>query len=562
MLNVFGFNRNLRNLKRTRTIFAVMGKYGLSHLLDALHISDYLLAAKIMLGRRRGQEIERLSPQVRLRLALEELGPTFIKLGQLLSTRPDLIPVDYAEELGKLQDQVTPIPFAPLAAQIESSLQQPLSALYAFIDETPLAAGSIAQVHRARLHSGEAVVVKVRRPGIERIIETDLDILAGLAAMIEKHDPTLAHYELSGVVRELRRVLRNEINLIHEGQIIKRFATYFAKDQTVRLPLVYVELTAETVLTLEYIDGIKVSDREVLRQKGYSPEQIAHNGAVFFLKQVLDFGIFHGDPHPGNFFILDGGIICMLDFGMVGHLSEEVRDYLVDLLLAVLGRDPDRIVNLLADSGDLPDEVNLPNLRHDLAFFIDNYYDIPLHEINTGRILNEFFEILSLYRIRFSPDLMLLAKALVTIEGVGRKLDPAFNMIVHLKPFMDKIVREKIGPAHISKEASRIFLSFATLFKNLPRDLQAFINRLNHNRFKIDLEHRGLDRLINDLDRSSNRLSFSMLIAALIIGSSLIMQTEKGPLLFGFPALGFIGYSIAGFLGLWLAIAILRSGRL
>ena len=562
MLNVFGFNRNLRNLKRTRTIFAVMAKYGLSHLLDALHVSDYLLAAKVMLGRRRGQDLERLSPQLRLRLALEELGPTFIKLGQLLSTRPDLIPLDYAEELGKLQDQVTPIPFAPIAAQIESALQQPLNALYASIEEIPLAAGSIAQVHRARLHSGEAVVVKVRRPGIVRTIETDLDILAGLAAMIEKHDPTLAHYELSGVVRELRRVLRNEINLTHEGQIIKRFAKYFAKDQTVRLPVVYAELTAEPVLTLEYIDGIKVSDREVLLRKGYSPEQIAHNGAVFFLKQVLDFGVFHGDPHPGNFFILPGGIICMLDFGMVGHLSEEVRDYLVDLLLAVLGRDPERIVSLLAGSGDLPDEVNLPNLRHDLAFFIDNYYDIPLHEINTGRLLNEFFEILSLYQIRFSPDLMLLAKALVTIEGVGRKLDPDFNMIIHLKPFMDKIVREKVGPAYIGKEASRIVLSFATLFKNLPRDLQAFINRLNHNRFKIDLEHRGLDRLINDLDRASNRLSFSLLIAALIIGSSLIMQTEKGPLLFGFPALGFIGYSIAGFLGLWLPVAILRSGRL
>ena len=562
MLNVFGFNRNLRNLKRTRTIFAVLAKYGLNHLLDALHVSDYLLAAKVMLGRRRGQEIERLSPQVRLRLALEELGPTFIKLGQLLSTRPDLIPTDYAEELGKLQDQVTPIPFAPIATQIESSLQQPLSTLYAFIDETPLAAGSIAQVHRARLHSGEEVAVKVRRPGIEGIIETDLDILASLAAMIEKHDPTLAHYELSGVVRELRRVLRNEINLTHEGQIIKRFATFFAKDQTVRLPEIYADLTAETVLTLEYIDGIKVSDREALIRKGYSPEQIAHNGAVFFLKQVLDFGIFHGDPHPGNFFILADGIICLLDFGMVGHLSAEVRDYLVDLLLAVLGRDPDRIINLLSCSGDLPDEVNLPNLRHDLAFFIDNYYDLPLHEINTGRLLHEFFEILSLYRIRFSPDLMLLAKALVTIEGVGRRLDPDFNMVVHLKPFMDKIVREKIGPAYIGKEASRIFLSFAGLIKNLPRDLQAFINRLNHNRFKIDLEHRGLDRLINDLDRSSNRLSFSMLIAALIIGSSLIMQTEKGPLLFGFPALGFIGYSIAGFLGLWLAVAILRSGRL
>lgn len=559
---MLGLNRNWRSLKRTRTIMTILVKYGLGHLLDHFHVRSYQLAARIIPGRKAPQEIERLSTPVRLRLAMEELGPTFIKLGQLLSTRPDLVPPEYADEFSKLQDQVAHVPFPLIARQIETALKRPLPILFASIDAEPIAAASIAQVHRARLHSGEDVAVKVRRPGIEGTIETDLDILMGMASLVEKHDPSLAHYEPTGIVRELRQVLRNEINLLREGQIINRFSTHFAADPTVRFPAVYAQATAETVLTIGYIDGIKVTDRDGLASRGYDPKQIAHNGAEFFLKQVLEFGIFHGDPHPGNFFILEGGTICMLDFGMVGRLSEEVRGQLVELLLAVLGRDPERIVALLSYWGDLPDDVSLRSLRHDFTFFIDNYYDVPLHEINAGRLLGEFVEILNRYRIHFAPDLMLLAKALVTMEGVGRKLDPDFNMIGHLKPFMERIVKEKAGPASIGREASKIFFSAAALLKNLPGDIQEFINRVNRNRFKIDLEHRGLDRLINDLDRASNRISFSMLIAALIIGSSLIMQTNKGLMIFGFPALGFFGYSIAGFLGLWLAIAILRSGRL
>jgi ubiquinone biosynthesis protein len=252
----------------------------------------------------------------------------------------------------------------------------------------------------------------------------------------------------------------------------------------------------------------------------------------------------------------------MLDYGMVGRIGEDLKQQLADLLLALLARDADRIISQLLYSGELTEEVSIRNLKRDLSDFIDDYYEIPLQEINAGKLLGDFVEILTHYRIKFPADLMLLAKALVTMEGVGRQLDPEFNMIGHLKPFMEKLVQERTSPLGIARETGRTLMAYTSLFRNLPRDIKELINRLNRNKFKIDLEHRGLDRLINDLDKSSNRISFSLLIAALIVGSSLIMQTDKGPMLLGFPALGFVGYTIAALLGLWLAIAILRSGRL
>jgi ubiquinone biosynthesis protein len=313
---------------------------------------------------------------------------------------------------------------------------------------------------------------------------------------------------------------------------------------------------------MEYLLGTKVSDLETLKSKDLDLKDIAQRGADFFLKQVLEFGLFHGDPHPGNFFIRDDGSICLLDFGMVGRLDDEVKNQLVELLLGVLERDVDRIITQLLYSGDLTDESNMRALRRDLSDFLADYYELPLQEIRVGALLSDFVEILNTYRIRFPADLMLLAKALVTIEGIGRQLDPDFNMIGSLRPFMERLIRHRLSPPNLTRQLTLLASSYGNLARTLPRDLKEFLNRLNRNKIKIDLEHRGLERLISDLDKSSNRISFSLIIAALIVGSSLIMQTEKGPMLFGFPALGFLGYSFAGFLGLWLAIAILRSGRL
>jgi ubiquinone biosynthesis protein len=563
MLSFSRINRNIRSIRRYRFILGTLIKYGFGHIIEQLNSSYYLeLGRKIVSFGKAPKEIERLTQPVRLRLAMEELGPTFIKLGQLLSTRPDVIPREYIDEFRKLQDRVPAIPLAEIRQQIEHELGAPIESFFIEFSAIPIAAASIAQVHQGRMQSGEDVVVKVRRPGVKELIETDLDILHGLAYLVEHHLPNGSLYDPCGIVKEFRRTIQREMDFTREGHTIDRFATNFSGDSTVRIPRVYWTCTGQSVLTMERIKGIKISDFELLTTAGHDLRIIAKRGADTFLRQVLVHGLFHGDPHPGNIFVLPGDVICLLDYGMVGRLDEELKYQLVDLLVAVLHRDVDRVISYLLYSGELIDEVNIKHLRRDLAEFIDDYYEIPLQEINAGKMLVEFIEILTEYRIKFPSDFMLLAKALITMEGLGRQLDPGFNMIGHLRPFMEKLVRDRLSPGSMSKEFLKVAQGYASLAKNLPHDIKEFINRVNHNKFKIDLEHRGLERLITDLDKSSNRISFSMLIAALIVGSSLIMQTEKGPLILGFPMLGFLGYSIAGILALWLAVGILRSGRL
>ena len=311
-------------------------------------------------------------------------------------------------------------------------------------------------------------------------------------------------------------------------------------------------------LTLEYINGIKVSDLAAIERAGLDRKLIARRGADAFLKMVLEHGFFHGDPHPGNVLILPGNVICLLDYGIVAQL----KGYLTDILLAILKRDVDEVISLLTYFGEVGENLNSRGLKRDLSEFIDSYYEIPLQEIEVGRMFVEFIDIITTYHIKLQPDLMLLAKALVIIEGMGRELDPHFDMVEHLKPFMEQAIREKVSPGRFAKDMGAIVMSYVNLTKNLPREVREILHRLNRNKFKIDLEHRGLDKFTAEFDRSINRLSTSMILAAIIIGSSIIMQTDKGPLIMEFPAFAFLGYTIAGMIGMWWVIAIIRSGRL
>lgn len=563
MLPFTRINRNIRSLKRYRQVLGILITYGFGHIVEQLNIDYYFeLGKRIVSLGTASRDLERLSQPERLRLALEELGPTFIKLGQLLSTRPDVISGEYLVELKKLQDRVPEVGTEEVLAQVHLELGRPVEELFQHFEPLPLATASIAQVHRGCLKSGEQVVFKIRRPEIENVIETDVDILMGLAYLVDKHLPGGDMYDPIGLVKEFRRTIYRELDFSREGRTIDRFSTNFAEDETVRIPKVYWEFSGRSVLTLEYLSGIKISNVEELQQAGYDLKKIARTGATAFLTQVFEHGFFHADPHPGNLHILPNNVICIFDFGMVGRLDDDLKLQLTELLLSVLKRDVDHIISQLLYSGELIDDSNLKNLKRDLSEFIDDYYDILLQDLKVGKLLIDFIEILTEYRIKFPSNMMLLSRALIAMEGIGRQLDPGFNMVEHLQPFTEKIVKERYSPANMSKEMLKTFQSYQSLGKSLPRDIKEFINRVNRNKFKIDLEHRGLERMITDLDKSTNRISFSMVIAALIIGSSLIMQTDKGPILFGFPVLGLFGYTIAGFLGLGLAIAILRSGRM
>lgn len=563
MIHFTRINRNIRSLKRYRQVLGILITYGFGHIVEQLNIDYYLeLGKRIVSLGTASRDLERLSQAERLRLALEELGPTFIKLGQILSTRPDVIPASYLEELKKLQDRVPAVETEHILAQIHRELGRPVEELFADFDPVPLATASIAQVHRGTLKTGEQVVFKIRRPQIEQVVETDVDILMGLAYLVEKHLPGGDLYDPIGLVKEFRRTIYREMDFSREGRTIDRFASNFDDNDKIRIPKVFWEFSGHSVLTMEYLSGIKISQVQELQKAGYDPKLIARNGATAFLEQVFEHGFFHADPHPGNLHILPDNVICLFDFGMVGRLDDDLKQQLTDLLLAVLKRDVDQIISQLIYSGELVDESNLKNLKRDLSEFIDDYYDLLLQDLKVGKMLIDFIEILTEYHIKFPANLMLLARSLIAMEGIGRQLDPGFNMVQHLRPFTERIVKERYTPSSISKELSRTIQAYQALGKSLPKDIKEFINRVNRNKFKIDLEHRGLERMVTDLDKSTNRISFSLVIAALIIGSSLIMQTDKGPILFGFPVLGLFGYTIAAFLGFGLAIAILRSGRM
>jgi len=561
MFPIFRINRSIRSIRRYLDIVRVLSTYGFDQALEMLGLADMLVRSRRLL-RKSTPDLARLSAAERMRLALEELGPTFVKLGQLLSTRPDVIPHAFVHEFEKLQDDVPSFPFEDLTAQLVRELGGPVDSFYASIDPQPLAAASIAQVHRARLLSGEDVVIKVRRPGIVELVESDISALMSLARLAERHIPGSEIYDPVGLVREFARTIRREMDFSREGHTIEKFRDNFAGTPWMYFPRVYWGQSARGVLTLEYVDGIKVTDRERFDRSGMDGTLIARRGANAFLEMVLNHGFFHGDPHPGNVLMLPGNTICLLDYGIVGRLDEGLKTFLTDLLYAIVNRDVDEMVSLLLFAGDISDNLDTLALKRDLSHFIDSYYEIPLKDIEVGRMLMEFIEIITLYSIRIQPDLMLLVKALVLVESMGRSLDPAFNMVEHLRPFIDKALRRKYSPLRVSRDINKILLSYLNLARNLPRDLKEIINRINRNKFKIDLEHRGLDKFTADFDRSINRLSVSLILAAIIVGSSIIMDTAKGPQFLGFPVLAFTGYMVAGLIGLWLVYAIIRSGRM
>ncbi|WP_136527004.1 ABC1 kinase family protein [Geomonas ferrireducens] len=561
MFRIVNINRNVRSIRRYRQIITVIGGYGLGHLLEYLNLGQVVDFSRRVL-RRRPPKAAHLSAPERLRLALEELGTTFIKLGQLLSTRADIIPASFVQELTHLQDKIPCLPFEEIKEQIEHELGVPLEQRFLYVEPEAIAGASIAQVHRATLVTGEDVVVKVRRPGVVEAVETDIDILMGVALLLERHMARSDIYDPVGVVREFSYTIRRELDLTREGHAIEKIRDNFKGDATLYFPKVYWEATSKGVLTTEYVEGIKVSDTLAIEEAGLDGREIAARGARVFLKMVLEHGFFHGDPHPGNVLILKDNVICLLDFGMVGRLDPAVKRYLTDVLVAVINRDVEGLAYVIVEAGDAAETVNMQALKKALAEFIDSYFEIPLKEIEVGRMLMEFIDLISTHRIKVHPDLTMLVKVLVVVEGMGRRLDPDFDMVGHLRPFLEREFRRQRSPGRLFHEVEQGIEGYLTLARNLPRDVKEILNKVNRNKFRIDLEHRGLDRFSKELDRSANRLCLSLIIAALLIGSSIAMQGNRGPMLWGLPAFAFFGYTCAGLVGIWWMIAILRSGRL
>ena len=557
------FKQRIYNIQRLRQILGVLVKYGFGYIVDHLHIEQSIIGKKFFrLRPAKKLDIFNIPKPVRIRKVLEELGPTFIKLGQIMSTRPDLIPIELCRELEKLQDKIPPFEYKKVEEQVMHSLKSPVNELFSQFSKKPKAAASLAQVHSAQLKDGTKVMVKIQRPGIEKTIKKDIEILYELAKLADRYIEDIMVYNPTGLIDEFKKSIIKEIDFTKEANNIKRFRRQFASDDMVYIPKVFSELSSRQVLTVERIEGIKVSNNEEIDNAGLDRHKIAINGANAVLKMVFIYGFFHADPHPGNIFVLSDNRVAFIDFGMVGRIHKSTKAQIANILIGIVEHNVSRITNACTTIGVVDEASDVKELELDLEDFIDRYYVESLSQLKVGHFLMDLIDSVTRNRIRIPSDLFLLSKAFMIIEGVGEKLDPSFDMVGLSKPFAEELVRQKYSPRKIARE----IINFSELFYNfaisLPKELTVIIDKVKKGTLRIEFEHRGLEHLISEMDKVSNRIAFSVIIAALIVGSSIIMQTNKGPLLFEFPIFGIIGYVIAGIMGLWLAIAILRSGRL
>jgi len=551
-----------RHVKRYRQILAVLFKYGFGDLVDVMKIEQYVEVGLKLVSRKSRVNLESLSRPVRVRKALEELGPAFIKLGQILSTRPDLLSVDFMHELTKLQDDVPPFPFTDVRDILENKFGKPLDQIFAHFDELPLAAASIGQVHRARTLDGKEVVVKVQRPDIRRTIEVDLEIMMHLAGLAERHIEGWSIQRPTRIVTEFARTIERELDYTMEAANMLRFARQFDDEPIIHVPRLHRELSSHRILTMEHIDGVKASDISRLEEKGLDPVVIAERGFDLLMRQVFVYGFFHADPHPGNIFILPDNVICYLDFGMMGRVDLASREGFVDLVLSIVRGDEKKAVDALLELTSPQEEPDRRMLERDVSEFIDQYSYMPLGELEMGELITGLLRTSALHDLNVPPNLFLMVKALASAEGLGRELDPGFDAVERATPFIKRIRMGRFTPGRLARDVVDSGTDIFRLLREVPDEMRKILKLARQGVLKVEFKHRGLEPMLATHERISNRVAFAIVLAALIIGSALIVLSGIPPKWQEIPVIGLVGFLIAGLMGFWLLVTIMRHGRM
>ncbi len=553
----------VRDLGRLHEISSVFIRHGLGDLVRRIGVSTILERAGQILHWGETGEVSRLDLHERLRIALEQLGPTFVKLGQMLSTREDLLPQSWIAELGKLQSQAAPLPFETLLPQVEQALRRSPFDVFVDLERTPYASASIAQIHRARLANGAPVILKIRRPDIQAKIDADLRILGYLAQLIENEMPEARRYQPTLVVAQFARSLARELDLAVEAQNIDRFARNFAGDADILIPRVYWEWTSAVMNVQEHVEGIRGHDLAAIEAAGLDRKLLAARGADAVLKMILVDGFFHADPHPGNVLYLPGNRIAMIDFGMVGRLTPTRRHQIVDLLAGLARHDEEEMLEVMLQwSGEaLADEAALAADVGELAF---DYADVQLKDLRIGALLHRVASIMREHSIVMPADLTMMFKALISLEGLGRQYDPEFRLVERLRPFLDQAIAERYQPGAVMRRGQSTLGQFFGLLSSVPRDLARLVRDARRGNMRVDLDLKRLDTFGRKLDATIDRITIGIMTASLVIGSSIVMTVQAGPTLFGvhlFTALGLIGYIGAFFNSVWIIVSIWRSNR-
>jgi ubiquinone biosynthesis protein len=533
---------HLRDLPRYRQILSTLVRYGYQDVVAALHLGGIVRPfERVALG----NEVPPQDRPSRLRLVCEDLGPTFVKLGQLLSTRPDLLPETYTTELAALRDDVRPFSFTQVEAILREEYGRPLSELFASIDETAVASASISQVHRAVVRDGRIVALKVRRPEIAKLVRADLDIIKNLAQLVERSLPHLAVYRPLSLAREFERTIKRELDFSIERRTMQRCRIQFADDPTAHIPLVVEELSTPSVIAMEFIEGVSVNDLAGIRRLHAEPAEVAVTGARILLRQIFEYGFFHADPHPGNLRVLEGGVIAPLDYGMFGQLDGKIRERIADLLAGLLVQDSDRVIRSLESLDIRGEKLDSRGFRRDVGELVASYSELTLDTIDLSLLLRELVTVIRTHHLHIPPDLVLLIRSLVTIEGVGRNLDPHFDIAKQLAPFIRDLSLRRFRPDRILSQTVRTTEDLQRIATLLPDLLSQSLDSIKRGELRVHFDLQGFERMVRKLTRASNSLSIGIVIAGLLVASSLVLRS-------GSVTFAYVGFATGLVLSLWL----------
>ncbi len=565
-MEISNLTRKFKSAKRLQQIINVFLKYGFGQVIDQIQLGRYIPFKKRLQSFGMWPALKGPTVPERLRLAFSELGPSFIKLAQLLSSRPDLITSEYANEFKKLQDEVPPFDFQNAKKIIEEEIGKPLQSIFLDFTNIPIAAASIAQVHKAVLLDGSSVVIKVQRPEIKEIIESDLNILNTIARLLLKYIPESRFFNPIGIVEEFSKTIVKELDFLMESRNCMRMRNDFQNNPNVYIPKIYPKYTTEKVLVMERIEGVRIDDIEAIDAMKLDRKRLAKIGIDAYFRQILEKGFFHADPHPGNILVRHDGVICFLDFGIVGRVSDELKEMMANTFMAIMERDFDHLIDQYVELGIVPEDIDIESFRRefktDIRDLLEPLYGLKLQQINFTQYVETLIRLATKYNLKIPSDLLLINKTLLILENLARQLNPDLDFIAEAEPYASKIVMKQVSPSRLFEKAKKNVIDIGDFVFFLPKNMTKLLKKAIKDDIQVKMFHVNLPDFIKDMDKASNRIAFAMVVSSIILSSAIMHAAGVEPRIFGFSFFGLISFAFAFLLGVWLIISIIRSGRL